>query len=131
MDPSIQILLIVGGEGETYDLNDCPSDMIDIMKEAHNNCAMMCCDIAPEPGSWWQIREDGLVARQTFAVTKVVSVEDEAGENHDLVRVQNPWGNSIEWKGAWADGSDEWQNISEVIQKVGGFLVENLGVHNF
>ena len=95
-------------------MNDCPSDMFDIIKEAHDNCAMMCCDIAPEPGSWWQIRDDGLVARQTFAVTKVVSVEDEAGGNHDLVRIQNPWGNSIEWKGAWSDGSDEWQNISEV-----------------
>jgi calpain len=28
-----------------------------------------------------------------------------------LVRIRNPWGNDTEWKGAWSDGSREWNYI--------------------
>ena len=85
-----------------------------MMKEAFDNHAMICCDITAELGSYWEIRDTGLVARQTFAVTKIVNVENEDGENHELLRILNPWGNSVEWKGAWADGSKEWAKIPEV-----------------
>ncbi len=30
-----------------------------------------------------------------------------------MLRIRNPWGNEAEWKGAWSDGSPEWQYISE------------------
>ena len=29
------------------------------------------------------------------------------------MRVRNPWGNKVEWTGAWADGSEEWESIPE------------------
>jgi Calpain family cysteine protease len=25
-----------------------------------------------------------------------------------LVQLRNPWGNEVEWKGAWGDNSTEW-----------------------
>lgn len=28
-------------------------------------------------------------------------------------RVRNPWGNDVEWKGAWSDGSREWSRLSQ------------------
>ena len=34
-----------------------------------------------------------------------------------LVRVRNPWGNEVEWKGAWADGSPEWSSLSDQEKK--------------
>ena len=30
-----------------------------------------------------------------------------------LLRVRNPWGNEAEWKGIWADGSEEWNFIPD------------------
>lgn len=33
------------------------------------------------------------------------------GQRVDLVRVRNPWGNSAEWRGAWADNSAEWNQV--------------------
>ena len=30
-----------------------------------------------------------------------------------LVRLRNPWGNEVEWKGAWADGSPEWGSVTD------------------
>ena len=30
-----------------------------------------------------------------------------------LVRVRNPWGNETEWRGIWADGSEEWKFIPD------------------
>ncbi len=30
-----------------------------------------------------------------------------------MIRIRNPWGNDAEWKGAWSDGSPEWQYIPD------------------
>ena len=38
-----------------------------------------------------------------------------------LVRVRNPWGNETEWRGIWADGSEEWKFIPDHEK-------ENLGI---
>lgn len=30
-----------------------------------------------------------------------------------LLRIRNPWGNEVEWRGSWSDGSKEWDFIDE------------------
>jgi calpain len=42
----------------------------------------------------------------------VVTVD---GRDVHLVRIRNPWGDDVEWKGAWSDGSKEWTGVSAVI----------------
>ena len=29
-------------------------------------------------------------------------------DGHNLIQLRNPWGNDTEWKGAWGDNSDNW-----------------------
>ena len=73
-----------------------------------------------------QINEVGLAGGHAYSVTKVVEFEAN-GQNHQLVRVRNPWGNHVEWKGAWSDGSDEWKALSDAEKSEIGLLNEDDG----
>jgi calpain len=46
---------------------------------------------------------NGLVRGHAYAVTAAVRVKLNSGEIVQLVRCRNPWGNEIEWNGAWGD----------------------------
>ena len=56
--------------------------------------------------------EKGLVDGHAYSITKVVQFESN-GTVHQLLRVRNPWGNSLEWTGPWSDFSSEWNNLSD------------------
>ena len=56
--------------------------------------------------------ESGLVDNHAYSITKVVEFESN-GTVHQLVRVRNPWGNSVEWTGPWSDDSAEWKDLSD------------------
>lgn len=47
------------------------------------------------------------MADHAYAVTGAECVRNQAGEEVQLVRVRNPWGN-FEWNGDWGDNSDCW-----------------------
>lgn len=36
-----------------------------------------------------------------------------SGYDEKLIRIRNPWGNDVEWTGAWSDDSEEWNSMSE------------------
>ena len=55
--------------------------------------------------------EHGLVDNHVYSITKVVEFEKK-GETHQLVRVRNPWGDKVEWTGAWSDNSSEWMALT-------------------
>ena len=44
-----------------------------------------------------------------------------------LVRIRNPWGNEVEWKGAWSDGSDEWASVPDDQKEEMGLTFEEDG----
>ena len=44
-----------------------------------------------------------------------------------LLRIRNPWGNEVEWKGAWADGSDEWAGVPDDQKEAMGLTFEDDG----
>lgn len=48
-------------------------------------------------------RRDGLVEGHAYTLLQVVEVE-----GHKLLCLRNPWGNSVEWNGAWSDTDSIW-----------------------
>ncbi|RNA13510.1 Calpain clp-1, partial [Brachionus plicatilis] len=50
----------------------------------------------------------GLVRGHAYTLTKV-----EEYDGNKLLRIRNPWGNEVEWNGAWSDNSSEWESLSE------------------
>ncbi|VDN99668.1 unnamed protein product [Rodentolepis nana] len=59
---------------------------------------------------------NGLIAGHAYSVTGVDSVKYK-GQLVPLIRIRNPWGNNYEWRGAWADNSPEWREVSESEKK--------------
>ena len=114
-----------GGCAEFFDLNDAPRDLFNIMMKGYQRCSLMGCSIEPDPNVYEARTNVGLVRGHAYSVTKVVKAKIEtprvSGEM-PLIRVRNPWGNEIEWNGAWSDGSAEWGYVPDEEK-------ENLGIN--
>lgn len=54
--------------------------------------------------------------KSAYTVTKVAALEQGKREVR-LIRVRNPWGNEVEWRGAWSDNSYEWNALPAEIKK--------------
>jgi len=76
--------------------------------------------------------DNGLVSAHCYSVLDARLVEPSAVQSHDgreadpsqkeafrLVKVRNPWGKEMEWRGAWADGSTEWEKYPHVGTAIG------------
>lgn len=48
-------------------------------------------------------RAKGLIQGHAYTVTSIATVELISGEQVHLIRVRNPWGDAVEWEGAWSD----------------------------
>merc|ERR1711970_752924 len=76
----------------------------------------MGCSLEPDPNETEARTDVGLVRGHAYSVTKVVKARIETprvtGEI-PMIRVRNPWGNEVEWNGAWSDGSPEWSYIPD------------------
>lgn len=48
------------------------------------------------------VQPNGLVVSHAYLVTKVAKLEDK-DKSYRLIRIYNPWGNHVEWKGDWGD----------------------------
>jgi len=59
-------------------------------------------------------------------VTKVNEVTI-SGEQIKLISIRNPWGNEVEWNGAWSDKSYEWQSVDQATKTEIGLVCENDG----
>ena len=47
----------------------------------------------------------GLALGHAYSVLRVVDVN-----GHQLVQIRNPWGNGVEWTGAWGDNDPKWKS---------------------
>jgi hypothetical protein len=66
-----------------------------------NNGYMMGC--SSPAGSDSHTSSLGIVQGHAYSILDAYEVE-----GNKLLQIRNPWGNSIEWKGAWGDSSSDW-----------------------
>lgn len=71
---------------------------------------------------------NGLVVGHAYGVTDVRKVKSPGlfADNFQLVRLRNPWG-AVEWKGAFSEGSPEWDRISKSDKQRIGLTIEEDG----
>ena len=115
-----------GGCAEMFDLGGrAQADLFTVMLKAFQRCSLSGCSIEPDPNEYEAQTGEGLVRGHAYSVTKVVKARIEtprvSGEI-PLIRVRNPWGNAVEWSGAWSDGSPEWGYVPDEEK-------ENLGIN--
>jgi calpain len=106
-----------GGICEVFNFRkEVPPNLFSIMKKGYERDSMLGCTIDAQPGQIECVLDNGLVMGHAYSITGVREI-DFRGRKQGLVRVRNPWGNQYEWKGAWADNSSEWKDVTEQQKK--------------
>ena len=103
--------IISGGIEETYELRDQNrTTFFDNLGSALTHDAMMGCSINADPDQREAKMSNGLVKGHAYAITAVVTLNVN-GRMVRLVRCRNPWGNDVEWNGAWSDRDSVWNQL--------------------
>ena len=115
-----------GGVAESYHDKRSPAPF-KVMLRAFQKKSMMGALIWLRQGEEMEeISGFGLAGGHAYSVTKVVEFEAN-GKKHQLVRIRNPWGNKVEWNGAWSDKSPEWNALPDIQKNEIGLLIEDNG----
>jgi len=121
-----------GGCCEMYKLKGegCPEDLFKMMDKAYQRKSMAGCSITPDPDEVEARTDVGLVKGHAYSITKVLKTDIETPSSSGqipLLRIRNPWGNEVEWKGPWSDGSQEWSYVSDDQKESMGLTFEDDG----
>lgn len=105
-----------GGVTEVFDTSKPPPKFFKLLMKAQERQSLMCCSIEAKPNEIEAKLDNGLIKGHAYSITSVSKAKCR-GQDVDLIRVRNPWGNEREWDGAWSDGSNEWKALSEEEKK--------------
>ncbi|KAL1124154.1 hypothetical protein AAG570_001924, partial [Ranatra chinensis] len=108
-----------GGVVEVYDLadNQPPVNFYNIMLKAYQRSALITCSIIGNPDDTEGVEELGLVLGHAFSITSIRYVKTRTSNRVPLLRVRNPWGGEVEWRGMWSDKSEAWKSLTEETKK--------------
>ncbi|XP_030638741.1 calpain-1 catalytic subunit-like [Chanos chanos] len=107
-----------GGLAMTFQLNEPPEQLWELMCRAGQSESLMGCITPPGASATWNnsLLPNGLVKEHAYAITAVTEVISN-GRPVRLVRIFNPWG-YMEWTGDWSDRSPMWKTVNEKTQKL-------------
>jgi len=72
-----------------------------------------CIHLQADPNVLEAQTPEGLIKGHAYSITKVKYVDIHTPRSSGkipLIRIRNPWGNEVEWNGAW---SDKWVNVTD------------------
>ncbi|KAL3874801.1 hypothetical protein ACJMK2_037770 [Sinanodonta woodiana] len=108
-----------GGITEGYVLRgpnaNVPRNIVNILFKALDRQSLIGCGINPLKGSSGESQlPNGLVAGHAYSITdlrEILLMSEKGQIPITLIRVRNPWGIHVEWRGPWGDRSSEWNSI--------------------
>ncbi|KAJ8310510.1 hypothetical protein KUTeg_012375 [Tegillarca granosa] len=132
-----------GGVSDHIDLvksevADKPEEKVELfarMQKEIDRSSLMAASIPPSSSDEMEaVTESGLVKGHAYGITAVKNVHLEGSglfnmfnrEKIPMIRLRNPWG-KCEWKGAFSDGSPEWEKISKSDREKIGLTFEDDG----
>ncbi|RNA34200.1 calpain family cysteine protease [Brachionus plicatilis] len=96
-----------GGVPECIDLKQMSfkekTNFWNILKQSFDKGSIISCSINADNYTREAVQYNGLVKGHAYAVTNLMIVEDRYENVKKLIRIRNPWGNNVEWRGAWCD----------------------------
>lgn len=99
-----------GGIAESYDLQEAPPFLFNIMRKALRLGSLLGCSIDISSSRETEaITPQKLVKGHAYSITAAEQVHH-LGSPVELIRIRNPWG-QVEWTGAWSDNSPEWTGV--------------------
>ncbi|XP_060711681.1 calpain-11-like isoform X1 [Hemiscyllium ocellatum] len=104
-----------GGVKSVISLRKPPSDLWMTLRRAICFGSFMGCSTPAVQGGE-QVLSNGLVMTHAYSITGVEEVPYK-NRMELLIRVRNPWGNEMEWKGRWSDRSEQWNRIDPDIKE--------------
>ncbi|MEQ2297959.1 hypothetical protein AMECASPLE_000184, partial [Ameca splendens] len=104
------------------------------LAKVHEHKSLITCSIRPAEGEMVEsVLDCGLIRGHAYGITAVRKVR--LGENLlrtggtsrlFMVRMRNPWG-TTDWKGAWSQGSEQWQQLSRAEREKMRIVVRDVG----
>ncbi|XP_063418654.1 calpain-9-like [Mytilus trossulus] len=123
-----------GGVSEYYTLRgqkaNYPKALVNILFKALDRQSLIGCGINLPPDGRSQTMPDGLVTGHAYSVTdlrEILLMSDSGEIPITLIRVRNPWGYKIEWRGRWGEKSREWNSIPEIEREKMGLIFRDEG----
>uniref|UniRef100_A0A3P8THI2 calpain-2 n=1 Tax=Amphiprion percula TaxID=161767 RepID=A0A3P8THI2_AMPPE len=99
-----------GGIAESYDLQEAPPFLFNIMRKALRLGSLLGCSINISNSRETEaITPQKLVKGHAYSITAAEQVHH-LGSPVELVWIRNPWG-QVEWSSAWSDNSPEWTGV--------------------
>jgi calpain len=104
-----------GGVAEIFYLkNNIPSNFYRILEKSFEKNSLICCSMDAKEDEVEELTPQGLVKGHAYSITKIkfanIKMPKSSGKI-ELIRLRNPWGNEVEWKGNFSDTSRAWQFI--------------------
>ncbi|CAL1528622.1 unnamed protein product [Lymnaea stagnalis] len=97
------------------------SRLFQMLLEAKANLSLMCASAGSSNASQREAKQaNGLVLGHAYSLTDVRKIPLKGSgilawvnrRTVPMIRLRNPWGRD-EWRGAWSDGSPEWEQVSD------------------
>jgi len=115
-----------GGVTETFNTAKPRAKFYSLLVKAQERQSLMCCSIEAKPNEIEAKLNNGLIKGHAYTITSVQKAHVK-GQEVELIRIRNPWGNEREWTGAWSDGSNEWKMLSDSEKKELGISYDDDG----